>query len=613
MLDIIRNLVASIFGKILLGIMVLSFALWGVGDLLNSGNSQLAAKVGKQKVTLDDFYYEFQRSIDDFNNSLERRITLAEAYEEKIHTLVINEMVYDQMINVYANNNNIFVNNEILKKVIKSMPQFQNEDGSFNKTIYEYSIQDSFPSEKIFLDEVRNLYLRGHLFDLFDSSISLNKKIHKLILDFEGETRDFEYFTINNIPFDEPVLTETELNDYFTENEKNFRVPKSVILDLIQINYQDFANDVDIDETILKEEYENNLAAYTTPETRDIEFARFDNILDANNYRKIILNLSDTEIKNYNKENDVSFNKIENLKFDDFDIILAEKIFNLSEGKISKPIDTEELGFYIVKLNSINLEKVISFEEASNEIRQNLIQDEAYDIFDETVNLADELLISGYGLNEISDEINIEVSKNIDFREISNSIESTEFLVTINSEDIGYQSEIYLDDDTATIVKIVNITESYIPKFEDVRNEVVSKLIEIKQNQFLDDTLTNIALEIKPNGADGFYKFAYANSAKLNKVNSVKRSLPNNIIDPETQKELFKIDQDNILMFKNNGNYGILLLTDIKTESEDEEFISQIKDNINNNFESSLLKILEKEIINNIEYQIFSQNINNIF
>ncbi len=613
MLDIIRNLVASIFGKILLGIMVLSFALWGVGDLLNSGNSQLAAKVGKQKVTLDDFYYEFQRSIDDFNNSLEKKITLAEAFEEKIHTLVINEMVYDQMINVYANNNNIFVNNEILKKIIKSMPQFQNEDGSFNKTIYEYSIQDSFPSEKIFLDEVRNLYLRGHLFDLFDSSISLNKKIHKLILDFEGETRDFEYFTINNIPFDEPVLTETELNDYFTENEKNFRVPKSVILDLIQINYQDFANDVDIDETILKEEYENNLAAYTTPETRDIEFARFDNILDANNYREIILNLSDTEIKSYNKENDVSFNKIENLKFDDFDIILAEKIFNLSEGKISKPIDTEELGFYIVKLNSINLEKVISFEEASNEIRQNLIQDEAYDIFDETVNLADELLISGYGLNEISDEINIEVSKNIDFREISNSIESTEFLVTINSEDIGYQSEIYLDDDTATIVKIVNITESYIPKFEDVRNEVVSKLIEIKQNQFLDDTLTNIALEIKPNGADGFYKFAYANSAKLNKVNSVKRSLPNNIIDPETQKELFKIDQDNILMFKNNGNYGILLLTDIKTESEDEEFISQIKENINNNFESSLLKILEKEIINNIEYQIFSQNINNIF
>ena len=45
MLDIVRNLVSSIFGKILLGLMVLSFALWGVGDILSSGNSKLAAKV----------------------------------------------------------------------------------------------------------------------------------------------------------------------------------------------------------------------------------------------------------------------------------------------------------------------------------------------------------------------------------------------------------------------------------------------------------------------------------------------------------------------------------------------------------------------------------------
>ena len=56
MLDIVRNLVSSIFGKILLGIMVLSFALWGVGDILTSGNSQLAAKVGNEKITLDEFY-----------------------------------------------------------------------------------------------------------------------------------------------------------------------------------------------------------------------------------------------------------------------------------------------------------------------------------------------------------------------------------------------------------------------------------------------------------------------------------------------------------------------------------------------------------------------------
>ena len=64
MLDIVRNLVSSLFGKILLGLMILSFALWGMGDILSSGNSRLAAKIGSQKITLEEFYNKFQKSIN---------------------------------------------------------------------------------------------------------------------------------------------------------------------------------------------------------------------------------------------------------------------------------------------------------------------------------------------------------------------------------------------------------------------------------------------------------------------------------------------------------------------------------------------------------------------
>ena len=230
MLDIIRNLVASIFGKVLLGIMVLSFAFWGVGDLLNSGNSQLAAKVGNKKITIDDFYYEFQRSIDDFNLSIGRKISNNEAFQQNIHTLVINEMVYDKMIDVFSDNNNIYVSDQILKKVIKSMPQFQNDNGSFNKTLYEYTLQNNFPSEKVFIDKVKNLYLKAHIFDLFNSDLSLNEKIYDLIVDFETETRDFEYFVINGTQFNKPDISNQELLEFYEDKKAEFRVPKKTIM-----------------------------------------------------------------------------------------------------------------------------------------------------------------------------------------------------------------------------------------------------------------------------------------------------------------------------------------------------------------------------------------------
>ena len=137
MLDIVRNLISSIFGKILLAIMVLSFALWGVGDILTSGNSQLAAKVGNEKITLDEFYYKFQNFIRNYNQVNSTNISLREAYDGNLHNALLNELVYLKMIKNYAKNNNILINEETLKAIIITMPQFKNNDDIFSETKYK--------------------------------------------------------------------------------------------------------------------------------------------------------------------------------------------------------------------------------------------------------------------------------------------------------------------------------------------------------------------------------------------------------------------------------------------------------------------------------------------
>ena len=110
MLDIVRNLVSSIFGKILLGIMVLSFALWGVGDILTSGNSQLAAKVGNEKITLDEFYNEFQKTVSLYNQQTSSSINLKEAKDLQLHNILLNDLIYSRMVKDYANKQKIFIN-----------------------------------------------------------------------------------------------------------------------------------------------------------------------------------------------------------------------------------------------------------------------------------------------------------------------------------------------------------------------------------------------------------------------------------------------------------------------------------------------------------------------
>ena len=194
MLDIVRNLVSSIFGKILLGIMVLSFALWGVGDILTSGNSQLAAKVGNEKITLDEFYNEFQKTVSLYNQQTSSSINLKEAKDLQLHNILLNDLIYSRMVKDYANKQNIFINDASLKTIITSLPQFKDADGLFSETKYKNYIFNNFPNEEIFLNEIENSIYQGIIFENFNISSFLNDQVINHLFNHEGEKRSVKYF-----------------------------------------------------------------------------------------------------------------------------------------------------------------------------------------------------------------------------------------------------------------------------------------------------------------------------------------------------------------------------------------------------------------------------------
>ena len=170
MLDVIRNLVKSIAGKILLLIMVASFAVWGMGDLLTSGDSGLVAKVGNQKITVNEFYTQFRKKLSEFNQSLDKPLTELEAHNQQITYLVLNEMVYGKLVQEFANNNSLFLSDEILKKVIVSIPQFQDENGKFNKILFDNMLNTdpkSFHSSIVKLSTYLTMNLAIQLFLFF--------------------------------------------------------------------------------------------------------------------------------------------------------------------------------------------------------------------------------------------------------------------------------------------------------------------------------------------------------------------------------------------------------------------------------------------------------------
>ena len=612
MLDFVRNLVSSIFGKFLLAIMVLSFALWGVGDILSSGNSQLAAKIGNEKITLDEFYNEFQKTVRNYNQSTQSNLTLKEAYKLNLHAILINELVYSKMINSYAKNKNIILSNESLKLVIKDLPQFKNSKGNFSETLYRNYIINNFPSEELFLTQLENIIYQDIIFENFNANNYINKNIIDALFKYETESRSISYIIFNKDEI--KVKTDSSLiKNFYEDNKNNYLVNEKILIDYIEIKLDDFSKPENISSNEIVNYYNNNIDQYTQSENRDIEFIRFPDIESAWKFYNNFNNQDDLKYNEFASNLEYKINLIENFTGGTFPNEITNEIFKIKNNNISEPIKYDDLGFYIFNILKINEENIIKLEKVSEEIKQYRSLNDAYIQYDETINMADDMLLKDFSFEEIASSLsNISKNEQVSFDEFKNKFENTE--ISYNDEPIGYVSDLIIDENIAYIYTVKNKKEAYIPQLIDINNSVVNdfakeeiykKLLSIADELLLDNKLSNYkSLE----------KYANANNLRINKIDKLKRT--DSYFSIETMNYAFESEIEKpFKVVKSDEEIGIGIIQKIsnsKIDNDNEDY-KMIMNNIKNNYNSSMESLLINEIITNSKYEIYEQNIDKLF
>ena len=623
MLNIVRNLVSSIFGKILLGLMVLSFALWGVGDILSSGNSKLAAKVGNQKISLEEFYNKFGKEVQELNIRTGGQITIQEAYEQNIDKLIINDLVYEKMVLEFADKNKIYLSDNILKDAIKNLPQFIGSDGQFSEQLYRSSIRRNFSSEEEFLNELTFIYVNSLLFENFKSGNTINSKIIDLLYEYEGEERNIDYFIFNknNININ---ISDDELNEYYDLNKSKYFTEEVRTIEYIEFKLEDFKklSSANSEDAFLY--YNENKDLFFEEEKRSIKLARFENQEDAKHFFEIWSNNDTEKTKKYNENNDITLNTIEDLTKDSFEENVIKEIFNLEKNSISNPIKIADAGFYVVKVIEILPETQKTYEEVKQNILDELSYNEAYNLYDQALNFADELLLTGYDLKDIALEMDLETVQDR-AGEVIKKYKLNEFLDNQKNKDLfsdaytniaNYISDIIIDNETAFIFKIVNINEPYIQKLDDIEDQVIIDLKNYKKQKILDENANQFLIENQFKSYDQFKNYIDSNKLELLYLKKIKRNLTNSNFENSTIEEIFSSNKGNVIKFKDlNDNIGIIYLKEIISPKDkiSNEYYNQVLNNIELNYDLSIESVFGDSIIEDSNYEIFIQNINNLF
>ncbi len=613
MLDIIRNLVSSIFGKLLLAIMVLSFALWGVGDILSSGNSQLAAKIGNEKISLNEFYIKFQQSVKDYNQNTNSNLSLNEAYELKLHDLLLQDLIYSKMVNDYAKKRGVYLNEESLKLVISNLDEFKDSNKKFSNLKYKNFILNNFESEELFLREIEKNIFQGIIFENFNADNYINDEIINKLYDYEGEKRSISYFLLdkNEVQIDK---NDSLINDYYLDNKSNYLIPEKTIIDIIEININDFKRIENINIIEAQNYYNNNINLYKEEESRNIEFIRFVNESEAYDFYDAVADKNISDFNDYIKTNDFKLSNIDKFTGGTFSKNISELIFKLDVNTLSEPIRYDDLGFYLFKVNKINDEKVINFENVKSEILEYLALEVAYQEFDNVINILDEMLINDYNFNEIvENQVNIKISENIDFLEFIGKL-GEDYLSMDKNIPVGFISEIIIKENIAYIYTVKERQKSYIPNLETIKEKVIIDYVaeqsNLKLNQLSDDILNSVNLQKE--GA--FKKYALNKNYNLLTFEKINRT-DSNLLN-ETILKVFnhKLNQP-FKVLTSDGKIGVGVVTEIimPRNQISDNFYNSVKININNNFNASLVDIMASEIIQNSSYEIYDQNIDKLF
>ena len=612
MLDALRNLVKSILGKIVLIVMIASFAVWGTSDLFTSGNSGLVAIVGNQKITVNEFYNQFRKKLSELNQSLNQPLSEEEAHNQQITYLVLNEMIYGKLVQEFANRKSLYLSDEIIKKVIISIPQFQDDNGNFNKILFDNAILNNFKNEAQFTDEISNIFLNSLLFENFAVPTPLNEEISNTFYQYEYETRDIIYFNIKNSLIEKQNASDNEILNYYKENPNEFYTKKEIKINYININPNTFASSVDINENEIIDYYNENIINYTKNETRNIDILNAESVEEA---EKIIKLMTDeSKLDEHLKSKNLKFSNLNEIKFEDFNEDLSNAIFNNPKGIVTNPIEIDELGVFIVKINSISPQKIVSLEKARKEIINLLNEDSIYQIFLENIDLIEEMNLTGSTIEDITDSFNLKFeTTNL---EALKSIVSKSTYNQLMESEIGFQSDLIIEEnDNTYIFEITDINNPSLIPFEESKEKIKNKLINNKTNEQLEIKISELELIYKYTDKDTFRRFGENNELEVIEVSRISR-MGNKIFYPETLEEIFKTKVQSSTKFRGqDGSYGLVFVDKIIPADNliNDTKKDKINSNVNASFNQSMENILKTKLGNDIQYELFLNNINDLF
>lgn len=489
MLQNLRDNSRGVISFILIGFLVIIFALTGVEALFNWDTSaNQAVKVNGETITEMEVTRAIGMQKQQMLNAYGDQIPAQFLSDEYLRKPAVDNLVQRLILSQAAKDAGMTVGESYLAQQIAAAPQFKNESGVFDNNVYQRLLRNLGYTHstytKILADELLiNQLQAGVAVSAFSTPLQLDE-----IVSLSFQTRDIQYVILPSATAREAVeLQDSEIQSYYDANQSLFVSEEQIAVDFINLSVQSLMAEVSVSEEQIRAQYEQNLngfvaaperqAAHILIEDKDAEkVKRVGEKLAAGDDFAVIASEFSDDLGSKDQGGDVGFTTGDAFP-QEFETALAK----LKVGEVSAPVQTEA-GVHFIKLLAEKTSTPPTYEEQKDAIEDQLKRAEAEVNFVAQLEKLRDLSYNAESLVEVAKELDLKVEKSGLFERnkgkgvLANSkvIEaafSDEVLRNSNSSDV-----IEIDSNSALVLKMTEHKPSQIKPFADVKDQIANTL-----------------------------------------------------------------------------------------------------------------------------------------
>lgn len=362
---------------VVMGVLIVSFGIWGIADIFKGFGQSTVAKVGSTEISLNEFRQIYTDRLQQISRQFGRPLTPDQARAFGLDRQVLQQTIAEAALDEEARRLGLGQTDDQIRQVIMNDPNFKGVGGNFDANRFQAVIRNFGYTEQRYVAEQRKVSLRRQITGTIGAGIEPPKTMIDVLTRYQNQQRAIEFVKLDSAQAGQIDAPSPEaLATYFEDHKVQFRAPEYRKIAFVVVSPEEIGKWTEVSDEDAKKVFEQRKDRLGTPEKRQIQQIVFPNVAEAQAARERLA--GGLSFEDLGKERGLSASDVDLglVTKSSLDPAVGDAAFALPVGEISQPIKGA-LGTSIVRVDKIEPGKEADYASLAGDIKREIATERA--------------------------------------------------------------------------------------------------------------------------------------------------------------------------------------------------------------------------------------------